>query len=256
MFAQNLLELSAAVISATPAAGAVKPIARLYDRDRALQYAAMETWLLNDIAPLTVAQGPSGQVDIDIDLGSAQAVAGWALVNHNITGVTVTLFGDNSSPASTSRDTVAPALADTLRTFGTLTLRYWRVRIPAMAVAPMLGELLLGTPRVITQNPALRQSGTSTLGNVTRDYSPAKISTSTRKGSPRSRLPYGWTGLPDADLTTLRTAYTECRQGADKLLVQDVLGILRWMDWISASLEPVPIGNGLSEISIELEEAL
>jgi hypothetical protein len=239
LFAQNLLE-TATSVTVTPAALTAKPITRIHDRDRGPQYEG----------------GSAAQTDIDIDLGSAQAVTGWALVNHNITGVTVTLFGDSVSPPTTSRDTIAATGVDFLRTFASLSLRYWRIRIPVMASAPRIGEVLLGVPRTITQNPFVRQSGVVTRGNVRRDLSPAGYDWAVRLRAKRIRLPYGWTSLSEADLDTVEAAFDEVDQGAKHLLVKDVEGTLRWMAWVSAEVNPVPLGNDEYEVAVEREEAL
>ena len=49
------------------------------------------------------------------------------------------------------------------------------------------------------------------------------------RGAARARLGWGWQGLSDADLTTLRSAYADCDEGAKALLVSDEGGTLRWM---------------------------
>lgn len=254
IFAKNLLE--SATVTASPAAGTTKPLSRLYDRDRALQYQPQSPWGFYDIAPISVTLGKPGQIDIDIDLGSSLPVTGWAVVNHTITGVTVTLFGDDASPPTTSRDTFAATAVDTFRSIATQTKRYWRVRVPATASAQAIGELMLGVPAVITENPFVRDSGRHVLGNVVRDTSPAGYTKATKKGVSRVRLPYRWPALSDANLALLKTAYADCDEGAKKVMVLDELGVLRWMDWTSASLEPVPIGGGQSEFGIVLEESL
>lgn len=240
LFSQNLLETAAAV-TVSPAALAAKPITRISDRDKGPQYEG----------------GSAAQTDIDIDLSASPSpVTGWALVNHSIAGVTALLFGDNATPPTTQRDSVALTGADILRTFASLTLRYWRLRIPVMAAAPKIGELLLGVPRTVTQNPFVRQSGVITRGNVRRDLSPAGYGWAARLGAKRIRLPYGWTSLSEADLVTLEAAFDEVDQGAKNLLIQDVEGTLRWVAWVSPELVPVPLGDEEFEVAVELEEAL
>jgi hypothetical protein len=254
LFTQNLLETAAAVTSSLPAGG--KPVTRLYDRDRGPQFQAENAWVLHDVFPLSLAQETGQALTLDIDLGTAQPVTAWALVNHNLSGVTVTLLGDTTSPPTTVRDSVAATGVDTLRTFASLSLRYWRVSVPAMATPVRIGELLLGVPRTITQNPFVRQSATVTLGNVRRDESPGGFTWATRLGVKRVRLPYGWTSLSEADVDTLEAAYDEIDQGAKHLLVQDVTGVLRWMAWLGVELNPTPIGGGEYEVAIDLQESL
>lgn len=238
-FAQNLLE-SATTVAVSPAALTAKPITRIYDRDRGPQYEG----------------GSVAEADIDIDFGVATAITGWALVNHTATGVTVTLFGDSSTPPTTSRDSFSATGVDVLRIFGSLSLRYWRIRIPVMAAAPKIGELLLGNPRTVSQNPFVRQSAVVAVANVQRDVSPGGYGWTVRKGVKRVRLPYGWTSVSTADVQTLLGAFDEVDQGAKNLLVQDISGTLRWMAWVSQEMNPVPIGGGEYELTIELEEAI
>lgn len=238
-FAQNLLE-SATTVAVSPAAASGKPVTRVYDRDRGPQYEG----------------GSVAQADIDIDFGAATAITGWALVNHTAAGVTVTLFGDSFTPPTTSRDSIAATGADFLRTFASLSLRYWRIRIPIMAAAPKIGELLLGNPRTVSQNPFVRQSAVIALANVQRDVSPGGYGWAVRKGVKRIRLPYGWTSVGTTDVQTLLSAFDEVDQGAKNLLVQDVSGTLRWMAWVSPEVNPIPIGGGEYELAIELEEAI
>lgn len=240
LFAQNLLESTTSVVTVSPAAATGKPVTRVFDRDRGPQYEG----------------GSVAQTDLDIDFGAATAITGWALVNHTATGVTVTLFGDSFTPPTTSRDSIAATGVDFLRTFASLSLRYWRIRIPVMAVAPKIGELLLGNPRTISQNPFVRQSAVVVLANVQRDVSPGGYGWAARKGVKRVRLPYGWTSVSTADVQTLQTAFDEADQGAKNLLVQDVSGTLRWMAWVSQEVNPIPIGGGEFELTIELEESL
>jgi hypothetical protein len=239
LFGQNLLA-DAAALTVSPAALATKPLSRIADGDRGPQYEG----------------GSVAQADIDIDLGSAQSVEGWALVNHNASGVTVTLYGSSTSPATDVRDSFAATGADVLRTFAALSFRYWRIRIPALASAPLIGEALLGVPRVITDNPFLDRRRRATVGNVHRDRSPGGYAWAVQRGAQRTRLSWGWSALSDANLARLEAAYDDTEQGATKLLVQDELGALRWMDWTDAELEFAAIGAGLNEAAIVLEQAL
>jgi hypothetical protein len=240
LFGQNLLEATTSLVTVSPVANAAKPITRIFDRDRGPQYEG----------------GSIAQTDIDIDLGSAQTVSAWSLINHNATGVTVTLYADTTSPPTTVRDSFSATGVDTLRTFASLSFRYWRIRIPALTPVPKIGEVLLGVPRTITQNPFLRTSPTVTLANVARDLSPGGFSWAVHKGAKRIRLPFGWTAMPAADITTLTALYDEVDQGAKNLLVQDPLGTLRWMFVKTPALTPVPVGKGDVEVELELEEAL
>jgi hypothetical protein len=231
---------SASLVAVAPAASATKPVSRLYDGDRGPQY-----------------EGDSAaQTDLDADLGSALACNAWAFVNPNITGVTAELFGDSSSPPAVSRDTVAMAAVDVLETFTEQTLRYWRARIPAMAFAPAAGELVLGPARIITENPSLTRSRVVTVGNVHRDRSPGGYAWAAQLGDKRLRLVYGWTALHDDNVDVLLSAFDDSDHGAVKLVVKDPFSVVRWMDWLDEEIEVTPIGNGLNEVAITLEQAL
>ena len=243
LFAENLLETA----TVTAPVVDLSPLSRLYDRDHGPQYEPgfEQAWApFYAIFPLPLALDglALAQIDIDIDLGSAKPVSGWAAVNHNITGVTATLFGDSSFPPTTSRDSVAPAGATFLRTFATLTLRYWRLRIPAMAVAPMIGEFLLGVPHTIAQNPILESAGRVVVGNVVRDRTPAGYPRKTKRGAPRVRLSYAWNHMDSAtDYAALAAVFALLDEGARNLLVKDEMDVLRFMEVADSELTPVPI---------------
>jgi hypothetical protein len=233
LFAENLLE------TATVSAPVVDlfPLSRLYDRDQGPPYIPdfEQAWTpFYDIVPLPVTlDGPAlAQIDIDMDLGSAKTVSAWALVNHNLTGVTVTLFAGSSFPPGSTIDSLDPAGATFLRSFATQTLRYWRLRIPAMAVAPQIGELMLGVPREISLGP-LREDGTiEILVNVVRDRTPAGHAQATKRGPRRVALPCHWNALPDADRLSFTAALDDLSDSARNLLIRDPLGVLRWVSWV------------------------
>jgi len=244
LFAENLLE-SAAV---TAAIGDLSPLARLYDRDHGPQYVPgfEQAWnwgMAGFPLPFAALGGPAlAQVDIDIDLGSNKSVSAWALVNHNVTGVTATLFGDTTFPPTTSRDSLDPLATTFLRTFTPLSLRYWRLRIPAMAVAPLIGEFMLGVPHTITQNPILESAGRVIVGNVARDRTPFGYPRKTKKGAARTRLPYAWNHLVSAtDYAALVAVFAIIDEGAKNLLVKDEMDVLRFMEVTDNELTPVPI---------------
>lgn len=246
LFAQSLLE-SATV---TASVGDLYPLARLYDRDHGPQYSPgfPQAWApFYDIVPLPIALDglALAQVDIDVDLGATPSpVTGWALVNHNVTGVTATLFGKATFPPDTTIDSVAPAGVTFLRTFTSQTLRYWRLRIPTMAVAPSIGEFLLGVPHTITQNPILESAAPTIVGNVARDRTPAGYPRKTKKGAPRARLAYRWNYIvAGTDHAALAAVFALVDEGAKNLLVKDQDGVLRFMEVTDGEVSPVPVVN-------------
>jgi hypothetical protein len=59
-----------------------------------------------------------------------------------------------------------------------------------------------------------------------------------------------------ADLATLEAAYDECRQGAAALLMQTPAGVLYWVVWLDARIEPSALGDGQYDVSAVFEQAL
>jgi hypothetical protein len=225
LFAANLLE----AVTIAPAPSSAGEIARLTDRDIAPQYV-----------------GAVGAVTLDADLGATPApAAAWALLHHNLAGVTVTLKSGDSYPAATTRDSLDPAGADVLRAFASVTARYWRLSIPALAggVAPAIGELVLGVPRTVADAPTLPTGWPAVVGNVARDRSPSGFPWATRRGPARVRLALEWGGMFQADLLELLAAYTETGEGARPFLLEDAAGVLRWVSWTDAELAPEAIGG-------------
>jgi len=224
LFAQNLLESVTSVVSVSPAEASLKPISRVFDRDRSFQYVG----------------GSAAQTDIDIDLGSALPVTAIAFVNHNITGVTISIRADSSSPGTTERATLAATGVDAIVSV-TQTLRYWRVRIPAMANAPQIGEILLGVPRTIAQNPILEGAARLRRPNVRVDESSGGYPVGVRLGASRTVLAPLWNYIDTTDLAALQGAADDSSDGTKPLLLQDEMSVLRWMSWRLVDLRPVPI---------------
>jgi len=254
LFAENLLEPSPSGAfggsTVTASVGDLYPLARLYDREHGPQYVPgfPQAWApFYDIIPLPIAlDGVAlAQLDIDIDVGSNKSVSAWALVNHNITGVTVTLFGDTTFPPTTSRDSLNPLATTFLRTFTPVSLRYWRLRIPAMGFAPpQIGECMLGVPHTITQNPILESAAPAIVGNVARDRTPAGYPRKAKRGASRVRLAYRWNYIvAGTDHAALAAVYALIDEGAKNLLVKDEDGVVRWMEVTDAEVSPVPVVN-------------
>lgn len=257
IFAENKLE--DADVTTTPD-GADALIARLFDRDHDQPWTGDPALTaIRDIAPLPLAWNDPTSTVISIDLGSNLPVTGWALVNHNLTGITVTLKGDTTSPPSTTRDSFSATAVDILRTFASLSLRYWTITIPAMASPPSIGELLLGVPAVIDERPFVEKAARVTVGNVRRDRSPAGHPWGSRRGVSRRRLPWGWNGLSATNLTLVETAFADCDEGVRNVLVRDESGALRWMTWMDEAIDPKPTGIGVNgeqqyDLAITLEQ--
>ncbi len=238
LLTNNLLELTTSAVSVSPAAEASKPLSRVYDRDRSIQYQG----------------GSAAQTDIDIDLGKGYDVSAWSLLTHNATAVTVTLFGNTSTPPFTSRDSFSADGTDIFRTFATLTLRYWRVRIPALAVAPKIGELFLGTIWILPTPE--HESEEEMQGNVQRDESPGGYVWKARKGMARNRLIYRWHDMTDANWMILRTAYDETFQGAKAFPLLDFDNAVRWVEFVPDRLRRVRHAADHNEVDVTLQDAL
>ncbi|HEV8639651.1 MAG TPA: hypothetical protein VGV13_00955 [Methylomirabilota bacterium] len=243
LLAQNLLESSAVVTGGV--------LARLADRLRAPQ-AGFSGWAFADFTPLSLVLG-AGPVDISIDLGSAQPVNAWALLNHNLAGITVSLFGDDWNPPVTA-DEVAPAGADLLRTFPPQTFRYWRLRVPAMTGGPRIGEFFLGVATTL----AVPEYGSeeSREGNVQRDESPAGFVWTVQKGAVGTRLTYRWPGMKDVDWTTLAAVFDQTLQSVKSFPMVDVDRNVRWIQFIEGSLIRRRIYQDRNEVAVTVEEAL
>jgi hypothetical protein len=257
LFAHSYLDTEPTLVATTPG-GTNELIARLFDRDNGPVWTGEpELTAIRDIAPLSLAWNTPTEYVIKIDLGSNLPVTGIGFVNHNLTGITVTVKADTTTPPTTTRDTFSATGVDVLRTFATLSLRYWWITMPAMASPPTIAEILFGLPAVITENPHFEQAGLATLGNVRRDRSPAGKPFTTKRGVSRGRLQWGWNGIADANRVLIEGAFADCDDGAKDIQVKDHVGALRWMSFTSEAIEPTPKAGalGLNELTIELEDS-
>jgi hypothetical protein len=228
LLATNVLD--AGTVTTTPTTSFT---ARLNDRARGLQWVGVNT----------------GIHDMLVTLAAATSVGAAALVNHNVTGLTIELAG-SATGTFTSPFTTATVTGDPfLLLFAAQSFRFYNLRIPAGAAIPRLGEFLLGTPQVLVLPPSMESTGPTTLGNVRRDTSPAGVTWAVRRGAKRTQLPFAWNGLDGTDLVTLQTAYDATEQGAKNLIVRDELGVVRWMSWDAARLAPIPVGGGLYSLA-------
>lgn len=247
LFAANLLELAAAAVTVTPA-----PLypERLYDRDIVLRMQGASGWGMAGVLGLPLGLGTT-TITIDVDLGSAQAVTGWAVLGHTLAGA-VELLSGASAPAATSRDSfTAVSGTDAFRTIASVSARHWRVTAPAGAI----GELLLGVPRVITQPPSLPTGKPHLLGNVRGTLTPGWSRRAVQLSGRRVRLAYHWNGLSLADLTTYEAAFDEIAHSAKSFLLQDDAGALRWVFLVNVSSEPSARGLDLFDLDATFEEA-
>jgi hypothetical protein len=235
LFAQNLAESSAPLVSIP----STTLLDRLRDRDRGPQWTGANT----------------GQHDITLDLGTAMAATYLALVNHNLMG-SIQVAGSSTGTFGAAFSTATVNADPFLLAFGaTQTWRYFNLRITAGSVIPQLGELLLGVPQILALPPFLDSAQPGTIGNVQRDRSPGGYRWAVKRGAPRARFPYRWTGLSSTDLAALELAYAQTDEGAKNLLIRDELNVAHWVSWESDLLQPMALGQNLYEVPGQLFEA-
>jgi hypothetical protein len=212
-----------------------------------------------DAGPQWVADTTAAQT-LTIDTGAAPVAPfarTLALVHHNLpVGTAVAVDGSADAATWTPLGTLLviadPFLADLP---AQTQWRYWRVRLPALAAVARLGEILLGIPYMIADNPNLPTGKPAIVGNVARDRSPAGYPWNTQKGLARRRYDYRWAALPDADLAFLEAAYAACANGARPLVLEDQLGTALWVTWEDAQLgAPGALGLHQQEMSAAYEE--
>lgn len=255
--AHSYLDKAPTVVATTPA-GSAELIARLFDRDNGPPWTGEpELTALRDISPLSLAWNTPTEWIIKIDLGSNLPVTGIGFIHHNLNGITVTVKADTTTPPTTTRDTFNATGVDVLRTFASLSLRYWWITLPAMTDPPSIAEIVFGIPAVITENPRDNQAGLATLGNVRRDRAPSGKPYTSKRGVSRGRLPWGWEGISDANVARIRQAFADCDEGAKDIVVSDHVGVIRWMSLTSEAIEPKPVAGalGINELVIELEDS-
>lgn len=242
LLGQNVLELTTSVVTVTSEA-AGKPKTRLYDRDRGPQW-----------------EGSSAaQQDIDVDAGVGVSVSfdNLGLVNHNLAGVQLTFYADTFFPPTTQRAQFTVTGTDSLQSLaGTYTQRYSRIRIPAFAAAPKIGDFLLGTRRTITRKPVYGRVDRAAVGNVVRDESPGGYAWKLKRGAKRIRLKYGWDHGITAERDVLEALFDDVDQSAKFLLVQDIEGATRWTEFVKAEFGSANASNGRHAFELELLEAL
>ncbi len=186
------------------------------------------------------------------------AARAWALVNHNLT-VTVQVLKSSDAITYTAVDSANVSGVDPFfRTFTADTARYWRIRLPAGAVEAKAGELLLGVPLTLSRSPKYGGVVDGVVPNVQRDESPGGYAWRVRRGAKRSRLVYTFDTLPDADWALVKQALDETDDGAKSFLVQDIDGVLRWVEWMlpAQGASAVLASLGRHQTTIELLEAL
>lgn len=238
LLADNILET--ATVTATEAAGFETE--RLFDRNRG------DRWKGSALA----------DQDIDVDAGAAVDANALGLINHNCKGCTIRVLRGTAAPADVQVAQIRLATnADVFIVWSLARFEHWRVRILNPTVTPEIGELVLGRYRNVTLNPLLGSSRPFQIGNVHIDRTRTKTPFGIRLGDERMGYAPRWTGVPDADVSRIQTAFRECYQGAKNLVVVLPDGEARWMTWLQPEqrIRPVPVGGGRNELELYFEDA-
>lgn len=136
-------ELASATASAT-ASG--------YDVDNVVTLDRTAVW---------VGVGTSGG-SVVLDLGSAKAVSGFGLANHNAqtwTGGILQRSPDNAVWTTVATLSGAAADQDYYQTFSSATYQYWKLLCTSSTAAMQVGVFYLGTATTLTYNPDLNPTG-------------------------------------------------------------------------------------------------
>ena len=239
LLTQNRLEDTTSTVTVSVAAATGKPVTRVYDRRKSLQY-----------------EGSAAvQTDIDVDLGSSLACSAWAFLNHNISGFTLELFAEDASPPTVSQDSLDPAAADFLRTFTEATKRYWRARLPDLgATVPLVGEFFLGVHKTLP-NPSYGQ-GELYRGLVERDETRAGYVWKARLGTVRTELALHWNVMTDANWTILKAAFDQAYQSAKPFPMIDHDSNLWFVEFKENSLRRRRLFTGLNEVEATFLQVL
>lgn len=234
----NILEAS--VVTAT---SELTPVARLFDRD------PTTPWMATSAA----------QQDIDADQGVTPAPVSYLGLSGYAITTNIQIHSGAASP-SNLRATITPASPDPrlVALGGSWSDRFVRARILTGGVTPEAGELMLGTPWIITQGPT-RPSPRGEVGASIRERTVGGRLITTQLNDGFDRLRYHWPAITEPNVAQLRGAWNECGRGSKAMLVQDTLGVVRWMAWVDDEFEPRQsiVNNGVQcyELDIVLETA-
>lgn len=254
LFSKTILETATAVT--VTSALAANPVTRLYDRDKSPQWKATT----------------NAQQDITVQMAGSTAASALALVNHNINVAGCTIATAPDGVTWTTQATFNPAGVDPYYlTWASASDVWWRLRIPTFASAQAIGEFLLGVPLSVGEPQHLPEKpGELDLGNIQRYESPGGFRWAAQLGAQRARLDYGWQAMSDADWTTLRQAFDDTLQGSKCLLIKDMDGMLRWVEFdpqrafelgrgfhaILRRQRNLGTGAGANTVTLSFEEAL
>jgi hypothetical protein len=203
---------------------------------------------------------------IVIDLGSAQQVTAFALLDHNLTAATTTLTLQANSSDSWGSPAYVQALTvtDPLPYYLDQTYRYWRLSIVDSAITYVqIGELFLGTYRNLTVKNAKwgtpRTYGLTTVANVSQaGVLRRKVFAQQTKLS-LNFAPKTIQGTDAANILTMRTALYSTTTGIIKPvfvhLFYDEVDTLFLMDWTNIEdFQRMYAGYGLNSMTFEFAE--
>jgi hypothetical protein len=245
LYPTNHLEGATVTVSG---AAAGFPKERLSDRDAVLP------WKDTGTAGNRVAEAVRGASDPLIPVDTMILPAG-----HNLAGVTVR--GDSSpdgtGPSWTNRVSfVPPSAAAVKASFGSLTLRGWRLFVATPPNAIELGELWFSSAVALPRPPLFEQLQHGVQGHVVDHESRGGFVWSAQLGDPRWTASYGFRGLSDADKATLDQAFRDTGGGAKHLFLDDADGVLRWVEWLDRALVFEPTTVGKWRVTLHFREVL
>lgn len=239
---ENVLESTDVTVTVSNASTS-GPATRLYDRVRAIQYAASSSGTLVNIDATGTVHHPVGFV---------------VLVNHNAT-TTAILFGSSDYALFTSVAVFNPNGVDPYySTFKALSTEYlaWRVRFPATITRLKIGEFLLGCAQVVAQNPAPGRVTEGSRANRVDVESVAGYVWSAKLGAPRVTYDLGWNAMTCDDWTSLSSAFEKSDDGAKPFLLVDHNSAKRWCRFAPTDLDGLRITTTIREVRTEVIESL
>lgn len=187
----------------------------------------------------------SGQY-LQIDFGSATALAAIALLNHNLTGCTVLIEGADDSGMSVNKvtakgvtvvSTTAPYNKDCLLQFVSVTKRYWRLTFAHSGTKTItLGEVLCIASITTLSRNYIYGFGESERYVLNRNSSRTGHTRSTFLGGPIRSKRFAFKDLQGtSERNELMTMWRATRGGNARLL---------WVDMVDSDNAP---GGGITE---------
>jgi hypothetical protein len=242
-YALNLLEATTSAVTVTGTA-AGSSLNRLFDRDITLPW---------------IDSGTAGTRNIQVDQGAGgtQAVSSWIIAGPHNLAVALSLESSPDNAAWTVRDTVTPATTVAFRrSFSPITARYWRLQIPSPASAPSIPEFFLTVAVPFPKGPHPDGARRGVVPNVVRHESVGGYVWKTRRGGTRWRAEWPLRLLTDAQRQTFETLLTALLDASRPFWLEDVDGVLRWVEWTNAEATYDALANARQNVTLAFEATL